>query len=94
MYLNSQSHTSGIVVVVCNFFIDEFLSGIIVSCYIAVIAFKCDVDIQLLYIAILSNLTIIIIIYQGGPYFAAEVFGPHMRSRGPNTSGGVQIFHA
>ena len=30
----------------------------------------------------------------GGPYFAAEVFGPHMRSRGPNTSGGVQIFHA
>ena len=67
----------------------------IVSCYIAVIAFKCDVDIQLLY-NYCNSLKLDYNYYNisGGPYFAAEVFGPHMRSRGPNTSGGVQIFHA
>ena len=44
-----------------------------VSCYIAVIAFKCDVDIQLLYIAILSNLTIVI---RGVPILQLKYLDP------------------
>ena len=58
---------------------------------------SCNVQVLHVLVILLFSLLASILIYlyltTRGPYFAGEVFGPHVRSRGPISSEGVQILH-